>query len=90
MAASTNITASVAATSSAAGIQKYYLRMRPGPAKELRRSYPSQKEFVDSLIAARLNGYAVGHVSLADIQREIKELSLAAGEDKSALDFLNR
>jgi peptide-methionine (S)-S-oxide reductase len=70
--------------------QKYYLRMQSGPAKELRRSYPSEEEFVDSLIAARLNGYAAGHVALADIQREINDLSPAAGEDKKVPDFLNR
>jgi peptide-methionine (S)-S-oxide reductase len=53
--------------------QKYYLRMRSEVTRALRSLYRSEDEFVDSEIAARLNGYFAGDGTYADVAADLKQ-----------------
>jgi peptide-methionine (S)-S-oxide reductase len=52
--------------------QKYYLRMRSELARALRSLYRSENEFVDSDVAARLNGYFAGDGTYADVAADLR------------------
>ena len=54
--------------------QKYYLRQRPDLLRELKEMYPTDKDWVDSTAAARINGYLGGNGSCAVTQSELKDL----------------
>ena len=56
--------------------QKYLLKHRSDLVKEMTRIYPHQTDFVNSTAVARLNGYAGGHGSKAQLAREIGSLGL--------------
>ena len=57
--------------------QKYLLRSQRELVSEMRRIYPQQKDFFDSTAVARLNGYAGGNSSRAQLLREIGGLGLS-------------
>jgi len=67
--------------------QKYYLRQRPELIRELKAIYPSNEDFQDSTVAARLNGYLAVKGSHAAIQAELKDL-LPPKESKKLLDIV--
>ena len=53
--------------------QKYYLRQEPELMKEF-----DCTEFVDSTLAARVNGYVAGFGSFSNLQEEIRDFGLSA------------
>ena len=57
--------------------QKYYLTANQALILTLRGIYPSDQQFVDSTVVARLNGYAGGHGSEVDVQQELVRLGLS-------------
>ncbi len=67
--------------------QKYYLRQRPELIRELKAIYPSNEDFQDSTVAARLNGYLAIKGPHAAIQAELEGL-LPPEESKKLLDIL--
>ncbi len=67
--------------------QKYYLRQRPDLVRELKAIYPSNEDFQDSTVAARLNGYLAAQGSREAIQAELKDL-LPPEESKKLLDIV--
>jgi peptide-methionine (S)-S-oxide reductase len=57
--------------------QKYYLRSVDVLMRELRTGYPEERGFVDSTVAARLNGYVGGFGSLEQLEQELESLGLS-------------
>ena len=57
--------------------QKYYLRSVELLMRELRVRYPGEREFVDSTVAARLNGYVGGFGSLEQLEQEMESFGLS-------------
>ncbi len=68
--------------------QKYYLRQRPELMKELKAIYPSEDDFVNSTVAARLNGYLALKGPYATIQAELGNL-LSPRESTKLLDIIH-
>jgi peptide-methionine (S)-S-oxide reductase len=69
--------------------QKYYLRQRSDLVRLLKSVYPTEEEFVDSEVAARLNGYLAGYGALADVDKEINSLELPEKVSESILKSLH-
>jgi methionine-S-sulfoxide reductase len=61
--------------------QKYLLKHHP-LKEEVLKIYPDEIDWVDSTAAARLNGYAGGHGSQEQLDKEIKSLGLSAKGEK--------
>jgi peptide-methionine (S)-S-oxide reductase len=57
--------------------QKYLLKSRSDLAREMSRIYPRKTDFINSTAAARLNGYAGGHGTKDQLDREIDSLGLS-------------
>jgi peptide-methionine (S)-S-oxide reductase len=57
--------------------QKYYLRGVDVLMRDLRARYPGEREFVDSTVAARLNGYVGGFGSFDQLERELESFGLS-------------
>jgi len=57
--------------------QKYRLRSEQGLMREFRSMYPGPQDFVDSLAAARVNGYLDGYGTLEDLLEELPGLGLS-------------
>lgn len=57
--------------------QKYYLQLVAALKAEIKNYYPSFEDFVNSTAAARINGYAKGLGTIAQLDREIDELGLS-------------
>ena len=57
--------------------QKYYLRSVDLLMDELGTRYPEERGFVDSTVAARLNGYVGGFGSLEQLERELESFGLS-------------
>ena len=64
--------------------QKYYLRQRPDIMNELKKIYPDET-FVDSTVAARINGFLAGSGSYAALKAELGAL-LSPDENMHLLD----
>lgn len=62
--------------------QKYYLQQNREVMHELQKFYPDFKDFIDSTLAARLNGYAAGYGSLSVMEKELNSLGLWPEEQK--------
>jgi peptide-methionine (S)-S-oxide reductase len=62
--------------------QKYFLKQRPELLKELRASYPDEKDFLASTAVARVNGYVGGFGKQADLDREIGRLGLSSANQQ--------
>lgn len=56
--------------------QKYYLQNATKPYKELKGMYNSFSEFVSSTLAARVNGYIAGNISLSSLKDELELLEI--------------
>jgi peptide-methionine (S)-S-oxide reductase len=67
--------------------QKYHLRQRPELIRELKAIYPSDDDFVNSTVAARLNGYLAVKGPFAALQAEIGGL-LPPEESRKLLDIV--
>ena len=58
--------------------QKYYLRSVDVLMQELRARYPEEERgFVDSTVAARLNGYVGGFGSVEQLEQELESFGLS-------------
>ncbi len=53
--------------------QKYYLKRYPDAIEKLKILYPTNDEFINSTLVARLNGFVKGYGSLTNIKDELKE-----------------
>jgi methionine-S-sulfoxide reductase len=67
--------------------QKYYLRQRPELIRALKAIYPSDDDFVNSTVAARLNGYLALKGPYPALQAELGDL-LPPRESKNLLDIV--
>jgi peptide-methionine (S)-S-oxide reductase len=56
--------------------QKYSLQQERELMKEFRAVYPSEKEFMDSTAAARVNGYLAGHGTWESLREELNSVDL--------------
>lgn len=70
--------------------QKHSLQHYPGFMKELRRVYPSNREFVDSTAAARLNGYLGGEGSFDTLGQELDSLGLTSAMKETLQEMVQR
>lgn len=70
--------------------QKYILTRRSDLAGELKRVYPRLKDYVDSTAVARLNGYAGGHGTKEQLEREIDDLGLGSKNRQALIDMVAR
>jgi methionine-S-sulfoxide reductase len=68
--------------------QKYYLQRYGQLTKELFSHYPVFRDFVDSTAAARINGYAAGYGSVADLTNEIESFGLSAAGKQLLLEVV--
>ena len=58
--------------------QKYYLRQEAELMKEFDRTC-DRTQFINSLVAARVNGYVAGCGTLSNLKAEIRDFGLSAG-----------
>ena len=65
--------------------QKYYLRQDFFFSTEFRRIFPSERGFVNSTAAARVNGYLGGYGTQAALEQEIDQLGLSEAGRKKLL-----
>lgn len=69
--------------------QKYRLQQVPQLANALRAIYPDQSDFVDSTVAARLNGYVGGYGTLEALRAEIDDMGLPPAKAEPLLEALS-
>lgn len=67
--------------------QKFYLSHNDRLIAALRRLYPTDQEYVDATVVARLNGYAAGHGSEACLLQELVSLGLSAEQSRELLQL---
>jgi len=65
--------------------QKYTLRKSQVVMKEFQRMYQNSERFVDSMAAARINGYLAGHGGCERLKQEIDDLGLSPEGTKRLL-----
>ena len=70
--------------------QKHSLQHYPEFMQELRRVYPSNREFVDSTAAARLNGYLGGEGSYDALAQELESLGLSPAMKETLREIVRR
>jgi len=70
--------------------QKYRLRSERELMRELRAVYPTEKDFVNSTAAARINGYLDGYGTLADSQEELPKFGLSPAANKTFTEIVKR
>ena len=70
--------------------QKYYLRQKPEMMREFMAMYPDDGDFIDSMAAARVNGYVTGYGTYAVLLTEIDSFGLSPEERKKLLDLALR
>jgi methionine-S-sulfoxide reductase len=70
--------------------QKHSLQHYPEFVQELRRVYPSNREFVDSTAAARLNGYLGGEGSYEALAQELERLGLSPARKETLGEMVRR
>ena len=66
--------------------QKYYIGTKQRVVKVLRSVYPDFADYVASTAAARLNGYAGGHISPGDLVNELTKLGFERDTIAKVLD----
>jgi peptide-methionine (S)-S-oxide reductase len=69
--------------------QKYRLRQLPELMAEFEAIYPDSTDFVNSMAAAKVNGYAGSHGTLAALQAEIDGLGLSPAAQQRLLDLVS-
>jgi methionine-S-sulfoxide reductase len=70
--------------------QKYYLRQTGALMREFEGLYPHSRDFSDSTLAARFNGFAGGNGGLVQFRRELAALPLTAAEQARLPGLLAR
>jgi methionine-S-sulfoxide reductase len=70
--------------------QKHSLQHYPEFMQELRRVYTSNREFVDSTAAARLNGYLGGEGSYEALDEELDSLGLSPARKETLREMVRR
>jgi peptide-methionine (S)-S-oxide reductase len=70
--------------------QKYRLRSERELMRELRAIYPTEKDFVNSTAAARINGYLDGYGTLAELQEELPGFGLSPATSKGLMEIVKR
>jgi peptide-methionine (S)-S-oxide reductase len=70
--------------------QKYILKQNYDLKKEMSHIYPLQRDFIDSTAVARLNGYAGGYGSSAQLTREMDRLGLSDVGKQALIDIVKR
>jgi hypothetical protein len=70
--------------------QKHSLQHYPEFMQALRRVYPSNREFVDSTAAARLNGYLGGEGSYDALAQELDSLGLSSAMKETLREMVRR
>ena len=70
--------------------QKYRLRSQKELMEMLREAYPADRDFVDSTIAARLNGLLSGQGLTAELQKELETLDCPEPLRKRLSEWLAR
>jgi methionine-S-sulfoxide reductase len=68
--------------------QKYRLRQSSIFMDEFAALYPEPADFVNSTVAARVNGYLGGYGTLADLQAEIGDLGLSPEAQEALLEIV--
>jgi peptide-methionine (S)-S-oxide reductase len=68
--------------------QKYYLRQRRGIVGLVREAFPSEEDFVNGTITARLNAFIGGYLVRAEFEKEMGSLGLPAEQSRRILDAL--
>jgi peptide-methionine (S)-S-oxide reductase len=57
--------------------QKYYLRSTPSVMKEFNALYPSSTDFINSTVAAKVNGFLGGNGTIGDLKADLESIKLA-------------
>jgi peptide-methionine (S)-S-oxide reductase len=70
--------------------QKYYLKRYTKAVEEVKSIFLSHSDFVNSTIAARLNGFVAGHGSLGSLKEEINEWGFHPEQTKELVALLNK
>lgn len=68
--------------------QKYALRQRQDLLREFGQMYPKEKDFMTSIAATRINGYAGGYGTLAQLDEEIDGFGLTEQGRASLRNFV--
>lgn len=66
--------------------QKYYLRQDFVLGHEFRKIFPSERDFVNSTAAARVNGYISGYGTRAALKGELDQLGLSEAGRRRLLE----
>jgi peptide-methionine (S)-S-oxide reductase len=66
--------------------QKYYLRQDFVLDNEFRKMFPSERDFVNSTAAARVNGYISGYGTITALKEELGQLGLSEAGRKRLLE----
>jgi peptide-methionine (S)-S-oxide reductase len=69
--------------------QKYRLRQEPDILRAFEQIYPSERDFVNSTAAARVNGYLGGYGTAEDLKKEIDGYGLPPAAKKRLLGILS-
>ena len=69
--------------------QKYFLKRYPKAHEAIANLFPTYSDYIDSTIAARLNGFVREYGSLADIKKEIDYWALNENEKGILKELLN-
>ncbi|WLR51921.1 peptide-methionine (S)-S-oxide reductase [Bacillus tianshenii] len=70
--------------------QKYFLKRFANATAVIQRLFPNHESFVDSTIAARLNGFVKGFGKMNDLKQEIENWGLREEEKQELLNHLVR
>ena len=70
--------------------QKYYLRQDFVLSNEFRMMFPSERDFVNSTAAARVNGYISGNGTYAALKEELDQLGLSETGRKKLLERVGK
>ncbi len=69
--------------------QKYYLKRYPKAVEKVINIFESHHDFVNSTIAARLNGFVAGHGKLVSLKEEIALWGLNPEDSKTLVELIN-
>lgn len=69
--------------------QKYYLKRYAKAVEQVKKIFRDHQDFVNSTIAARLNGFVAGHGSLGALKEEMEQWKLSDEELETLSKLLN-
>ncbi len=69
--------------------QKYRLRNQPDLMEEFTRTYPDERDFINSTAAARINGFLYGYGSAEEVDSEIDRLGLPPEMARKLHEYVN-